>query len=136
MKPINKSMATRTIKALMISLQGQPLSKRSSYSRTTSAKKASSSSHTSSHYPRINDLSFPAGKPISHKFAKELLAGIVGAEIDKMAHKRRMDDREQDQTRRYAQQNAEQLYDQYYVENQGAHQYDPNQYGPPPPFWR
>ncbi|EEP79518.1 conserved hypothetical protein [Uncinocarpus reesii 1704] len=80
------------------------------------------------------NAAFREGKQMSHQFAKELLAGFVGAEMDKMAQKRKMDPQQHEDARRYAQYNAEQLYDQHYVQGQGAGQYDPYQYTAPPPF--
>lgn len=35
--------------------------------------------------PRPNNRCLHAGKPVSHAFAKELLAGFAGGEIDKLA---------------------------------------------------
>ena len=34
---------------------------------------------------RVNNCWLHAGKPVSHQFAKELLAGFAGGEIDKLA---------------------------------------------------
>jgi hypothetical protein len=41
-----------------------------------------------------------------------------------------MDWVDRDKAKKHAQQNAEQMYDSHYVQDQGAAQYDPNQYGP------
>ncbi|KAI1928280.1 Glutathione synthetase [Ophidiomyces ophidiicola] len=74
------------------------------------------------------------GKPVSHAFAKELLVGFVGGEVDKMAQKRHMSAEQKDEAKQYAQGNAESLYDEHYVQEQGAQQYDPNQYRAPSHF--
>ncbi|KAF1847806.1 uncharacterized protein K460DRAFT_363839 [Cucurbitaria berberidis CBS 394.84] len=74
------------------------------------------------------------GKPVSHQFAKELLAGFAGAEVDKLAETKGEDWFDREKTKRAAQKNAEQMYDEHYVDNQGADQYDPNQYNRPQQF--
>lgn len=72
-----------------------------------------------------------SGKPISHAFAKELLAGFAGAEVDKLAETKGEDFFDRERAKHDAQKNAERMYDEHYIENQGADQYDPNQYAPP-----
>ncbi|WEW56606.1 hypothetical protein PRK78_002053 [Emydomyces testavorans] len=79
---------------------------------------------------------FGWGKPVSHAFAKELLAGFVGGEVDKIAEKRMMDSRQREEAKAYARESAENMYDQHYVQGQGADQYDPGQYGAPQHFER
>ncbi|KAJ4293623.1 hypothetical protein N0V90_008907 [Kalmusia sp. IMI 367209] len=71
------------------------------------------------------------GKPVSHAFAKELLAGFAGAEVDKLAETKGEDWFDKEKAKRQAKQNAERMYDEHYVDNQGADQYDPNQYERP-----
>jgi hypothetical protein len=71
------------------------------------------------------------GKPVSHAFAKELLVGFVGGEVDKLAETKGMDEYDKVQAHRHAKQSAERMYDDHYVQDQGADQYNPNQYGPP-----
>ena len=56
----------------------------------------------------------PTGKPVSHKFAKELLAGFVGGEVDKLAETKGMDEYDSIEARRHAKQSAENMYDQHY----------------------
>lgn len=34
----------------------------------------------------------PVGKPVSHAFAKEAIAGLAGAEVDKLAETKGMDE--------------------------------------------
>jgi len=64
------------------------------------------------------------GKPVSHAFAKELLAGFVGGEVDKLAETKGMNEYDSYEAKRKAKQQAEGMYDQHY---QGMDQYDPNQ---------
>ncbi|KAE9364892.1 hypothetical protein N431DRAFT_355254 [Stipitochalara longipes BDJ] len=69
------------------------------------------------------------GKPISHQFAKELLVGIAGAEVDKLAETKGMDFIDREKAKHHAKENVENLYDQHYGDQD---QYDPNNQGPPP----
>ncbi|KAH8588793.1 hypothetical protein B0O99DRAFT_638305 [Bisporella sp. PMI_857] len=71
------------------------------------------------------------GKPVSHQFAKELLVGFAGAEVDKLAETKGLDFVDRERAKHHAREQVENLYDQHYVQNHGADQYDPNQYGPP-----
>lgn len=73
-------------------------------------------------------LTFDAGKPVNHAFAKELLAGFAGAEVDKLAETKGMDYVDKERAKHRARENAEQMYDQHYGQYD---QYDPNQMGPP-----
>ncbi|GES64200.1 CipC-like antibiotic response protein [Aspergillus terreus] len=68
------------------------------------------------------------GKPVSHAFAKEALAAVVGAEVDKLAETKGMDEVDKIKAHEHAKKNAERMYDEHYVEGQGADQYDPNRY--------
>jgi len=68
------------------------------------------------------------GKPVSHQFAKELLAGFVGGEVDKLAETKGMNEYDSYEAKKHAQNSAEQMYDNHY---QGTDQYDPNQQDPP-----
>jgi len=54
-----------------------------------------------------------------------LLAGIAGAEVDKLAETKGMDFIDREKAKRHAKENAEHLYDEHYVRGQGADQYDP-----------
>ncbi|KAF2465142.1 uncharacterized protein BDR25DRAFT_270624 [Lindgomyces ingoldianus] len=69
------------------------------------------------------------GKPVSHAFAKELVAGFAAAEVDKLAETKGEDWFDKEKAKRQAKQNAEQMYNDHYVQDQGADQYDPNHYG-------
>jgi hypothetical protein len=71
------------------------------------------------------------GKTVSHQFAKELLVGFAGAEIDKLAETKGMDFVDRERAQHAAKKNVENMYDEHYIENHGADQYDPNQYSPP-----
>jgi hypothetical protein len=67
------------------------------------------------------------GKPINHQFAKELLVGFAGAEVDRLAETKGEDWFDKERSKHEAKKRAEQLYDHHYG---GQDQYDPNQ--PPP----
>ncbi len=77
-----------------------------------------------------------SGKPVSHAFAKELLAGFAGAEVDRLAETKGEDWFDREKAKRHAEEHAKAMYDEQYVENHGAEQYDPNQYGRPERFER
>ncbi|KAF2153413.1 hypothetical protein K461DRAFT_278224 [Myriangium duriaei CBS 260.36] len=68
------------------------------------------------------------GKPVNHAFAKELLAGFAGAEVDKLCETKGLDYVDREKAKRHARQNAEQMYDDHYGQYD---QYDPNQQQPP-----
>ena len=68
---------------------------------------------------------------MNHAFAKELLMGFVGAEADKLAETKGMDEYDKVNARRHAEDSARNMYDDHYVQGQGADQYDPNQYDQP-----
>ncbi|KAI5365087.1 hypothetical protein Slin15195_G046240 [Septoria linicola] len=68
------------------------------------------------------------GKPVSHQFAKELLAGFAGGEVDRLAETKGADYIDREKAKRQAQKNAEDMYDQHYGDQD---QYDPNQQEPP-----
>ena len=71
---------------------------------------------------------------MNHAFAKELLAGFVGGEVDKLAETKGMNEYDRERAKHRAKENAENMYDQHYVQGHGADNYDPNQYGPPQQF--
>lgn len=54
------------------------------------------------------------GQPVSHAFAKEMLAGIAGGEVDKLFETKGLDFLDREQTRRQAVDTAVQNYDQHY----------------------
>jgi hypothetical protein len=83
---------------------------------------------------RIHILTPRAGKPVSHQFAKEVLAGFAGAEVDKLAETKGEDWFDKEKAKRQAKQQAEQMYDEHYIDGQNADQYDPDQYSRPQHF--
>lgn len=54
------------------------------------------------------------GKPPSHAFAKELIAGFVGGEVDKLAESKGMDWVDREKAKHHAKQNAEHMYEERY----------------------
>lgn len=75
----------------------------------------------------LNTSTNPApGKPVSHQFAKEALAGFAGAEVDRLAETKGMDEYDREKVKRQAQDNASNMYDQHYGDQD---QYDPNSQG-------
>lgn len=68
------------------------------------------------------------GKNVSHGTAKAVLAGFAGAEIDKLAETKGLDEADKVKAHHHAKQNAEHMYDDHYVGHHGADEYDPNRY--------
>jgi len=66
-----------------------------------------------------------AGKPVSHQFAKELLVGLAGAEVDKLVETKGLDYIDREKAKRHAKEQAEHLYDEHYVRGQNAEEYNP-----------
>ncbi|CAK7266671.1 hypothetical protein SEPCBS119000_002148 [Sporothrix epigloea] len=54
------------------------------------------------------------GQTVNHAFAKEMLAGFAGAEVDKLVETKGLDFIDREKAKRHARENAEQLYDQQY----------------------
>ncbi len=54
------------------------------------------------------------GKTVSHGFAKEALAAIAGAEVDKLVETKGLDFIDREKAKHHAKQNAEKLYDDQY----------------------
>ncbi|EMC94133.1 hypothetical protein BAUCODRAFT_36602 [Baudoinia panamericana UAMH 10762] len=67
------------------------------------------------------------GKVVNHQFAKELLAGIAGGEVDKLCETKGADYVDRERAKHEAKQRAERMYDEHYG---GDDQYDPNQREP------
>ncbi|KAF2206819.1 hypothetical protein CERZMDRAFT_115553 [Cercospora zeae-maydis SCOH1-5] len=78
---------------------------------------------------KFEDHQRSEGKPVSHAFAKELLGGFAGAEIDRLAETKGADWIDREKAKHQAKKNAEELYDQHYGNNYD--QYDPSQQDPP-----
>lgn len=71
----------------------------------------------------LNDLShIRAGETVNHSFAKELLVGFAGAEMDKLAETRGMDMVDRERAKHDAKKQAQHLYDQQYSDMDN---YDP-----------
>ncbi|KAH7125897.1 hypothetical protein EDB81DRAFT_764992 [Dactylonectria macrodidyma] len=64
------------------------------------------------------------GEAVNHGFAKELLAGLAGAEVDKLVETKGLDFFDREKAKRHAKKQAEDLYDQQYADQD---RYDPNQ---------
>lgn len=62
------------------------------------------------------------GNTVSHGFAREALAAVAGAEVDKLFETKGLDFLDREKAKRQAQDNAVHLYDQQYG---GQQQYDP-----------
>lgn len=54
------------------------------------------------------------GVPVEHAFAKEMIAGIVGGEVDKLFETKGLDFLDRERCKREAEQQAMQNYDQHY----------------------
>ncbi|TID22889.1 signal transduction protein [Venturia nashicola] len=67
------------------------------------------------------------GKPVSHQFAKELLVGLAGAEVDRLAETKGADYIDRERAKHEAKKNAEHMYDQHYGNEDN---YDPNRQRP------
>ncbi|KAI9863711.1 MAG: hypothetical protein M1813_003734 [Trichoglossum hirsutum] len=72
------------------------------------------------------------GKPVSHAFAKELLAGFAAGEVDKLIESKGRDYYDAERAKHHAKENAEHMYDEHYVKQHQANEYNPGQYPPPP----
>ena len=62
------------------------------------------------------------GETVNHGFAKELLAGIAGAEVDKLVETKGLDFVDREKAKHQAKKNAEELYEKQYGD---LDQYDP-----------
>ncbi|ORY67247.1 cipC-like antibiotic response protein [Pseudomassariella vexata] len=54
------------------------------------------------------------GEPVNHAFAKEMLAGIAAAEVDKLVETKGLDHIDRQKAKHHAEKQAEHLYDQHY----------------------
>lgn len=61
------------------------------------------------------------GKPVSHAFAKELLGGIVGGEVDKLFETKGLDYLDREKAKHHAREIAENSYDQHYGDQEQWH---------------
>lgn len=69
------------------------------------------------------------GEPVKHQFAKEMIAGIAGAEVDKLFETKGLDYIDREKAKRHAEKQAEHLYqeqygdmDEYNPERRGRHE--------------
>ncbi|KAH9822089.1 Protein of unknown function (DUF3759) [Teratosphaeria destructans] len=67
------------------------------------------------------------GKQVNHAFAKELIAGIAGGEVDKLCETKGADYIDRERAKHEAKKRAESMYDQHYGQYD---QYDPQQQQP------
>ncbi|GLB05583.1 DUF3759 domain-containing protein [Aspergillus vadensis CBS 113365] len=74
------------------------------------------------------------GKPVSHAFAKEALAAVVGAEVDKLAETKGLDEVDKIKAREHAKKNAHHMYEEHYERGHGAPEFDPGRFPPPDRF--
>ncbi|OTA31945.1 hypothetical protein BTJ68_08810 [Hortaea werneckii EXF-2000] len=68
------------------------------------------------------------GKQINHAFAKELIAGIAGGEVDKLCETKGADYIDRERAKHEARRRAEAMYDQHYGQYD---EYNPNYQEPP-----
>jgi hypothetical protein len=61
---------------------------------------------------------------------------LIHQQVDKLAETKGEDWFDREKAQREAKKQAEQMYDEHYVNGQGADQYDPNQYSRPEHFDR
>ncbi|KAJ5745357.1 hypothetical protein N7520_010539, partial [Penicillium odoratum] len=59
------------------------------------------------------------GKPVTHAFAKEAIAALVGAEIDKLAETKGHDYFDKEKAKHDAKKHAEDMYDEHYGRHGG-----------------
>ncbi|KAK7203394.1 hypothetical protein BZA70DRAFT_291425 [Myxozyma melibiosi] len=74
-------------------------------------------------FKAFEDKQRKEGKPVSHAFAKELLAGIAGAEVDKLVETKGLNFVDREKAKNTSRNQLNQMYDSYYG---GDQQYDPN----------
>ncbi|KAK3698628.1 hypothetical protein LTR37_016856 [Vermiconidia calcicola] len=68
------------------------------------------------------------GKEVNHAFAKEVLAGFAGAEVDRLAETKGADYVDREKAKREAKKRSGQLYDQHYGDQEN---YSPHKKHPP-----
>ncbi|KAJ5176890.1 CipC-like antibiotic response protein [Penicillium canariense] len=76
------------------------------------------------------------GKPVKHAFAKEAIAGLVGAEVDKLAESKGMDEFDRLRAHEHAKKNAYQMYDEHYTQSYGGDEWHPERHPRPERFDR
>ncbi|KAE9983961.1 hypothetical protein BLS_003366 [Venturia inaequalis] len=78
-------------------------------------------------FKMFEDRQRKEGKPVSHQFAKELLVGFAGAEVDRLAETKGADYIDREKAKHQAKKNAEHMYDEHYGNEDN---YDPNRQRP------
>ncbi|EFX00591.1 hypothetical protein CMQ_7593 [Grosmannia clavigera kw1407] len=68
------------------------------------------------------------GKTVNHAFAKEALAALAGAEVDKLIETKGLDFVDREKAKHHARENANHLYDQQYS---GRDNFNPNEHEQP-----
>lgn len=63
------------------------------------------------------------GEPVNHALAKEMLAGLVGFEVDRFAESKGADWVDKEKAKREAKKQADQMYDQQYGDKEEWHPY-------------
>lgn len=71
---------------------------------------------------QATQLMIELGEPVQHQFAKEMLAGLAGAEVDKLAETKGLDELDRERAKHQAKKQTEYLYDEQYG---NMDQYDP-----------
>ncbi|EIE22256.1 hypothetical protein COCSUDRAFT_55952 [Coccomyxa subellipsoidea C-169] len=74
------------------------------------------------------------GRPPQHQFAKEILAGIVGGEVDKLVETKGMDEMDAMRTKHHAQKEAENMFNETYGRQYPEGPTGGAPYGGPPQF--
>ena len=59
-------------------------------------------------------LNLALGKPANHALAKEVIAGLVGSQIDRLVETKGMDWFDAEKAKHHAKKNAEHMYEQRY----------------------
>ena len=57
------------------------------------------------------------------------MAGFAGAEVDKLAETKGLDEADKIKAHHHAKKNADEMYQEHYERGHGADEYDPNRYG-------
>ncbi|KAK9390080.1 hypothetical protein V1515DRAFT_592882 [Lipomyces mesembrius] len=57
------------------------------------------------------------GRPVSHAFAKEVLMGLAGGEVDKLIETKGLDFYDRERAKRHAREQVNQMYDLHYGQN-------------------
>ncbi|KAK9454282.1 hypothetical protein V1511DRAFT_512232 [Dipodascopsis uninucleata] len=71
------------------------------------------------------------GAPVKHQFAKEVIAGIAGAEVDKLVETKGLNFIDTERAKHHARQQVEQMYDEHYGQMDSEY-FVPENHPPPP----